>query len=285
MGIGNHELYFLKYISQKISFKSVATIGRQLLVSQPNEIKKILNTKEHYEGYCEELLKKEFNATSVDSYDYSDYESADYVFDFNKELKNNKTYNLVIDFGSLEHIFNISQAIKNITNLCEVNGYILHSNPSNDLCGHGFYQFSPELYYSIYSKKNGFSKTEIFLAEYPDYKKHINYWYQAKELSNGKRIEFLSNFSVGSLVFTKKNEAKNNFEIIQSDYEFVYKNKKQDEVNQKKKSNIIKDFLKNFNSLKRIASLLGVFKYNLKKKKNIKLKYLKNNKNFKKFYF
>ena len=83
MGIGNHELYFLKYISKKISFKSVATIGRQLLVSSPNEIKKIMNTTFHYEGYCEEFLKKEFKAKSVTSYDVSDYEGADYIFDFN----------------------------------------------------------------------------------------------------------------------------------------------------------------------------------------------------------
>ena len=48
MGIGNHELYFLKYLSRKISFKSVATIGRQLLVTQPDEIKKIVNTNQNY---------------------------------------------------------------------------------------------------------------------------------------------------------------------------------------------------------------------------------------------
>ena len=93
MGIGNHELYFLKYISRKISFKSVATIGRQLLVTQPDEIKKIVNTHQNYEGYCEDLLKKEFNATSVDSYDFDDYEGADYVFDFNNDLKDTKNTN------------------------------------------------------------------------------------------------------------------------------------------------------------------------------------------------
>ena len=47
-----------------------------------DEIKKIVNTNQNYEGYCEVLLKKEFNATSVDSYDFDDYEGADYVFDF-----------------------------------------------------------------------------------------------------------------------------------------------------------------------------------------------------------
>ena len=186
MGIGNHELYFLKYISKKISFNSVATIGRQLLVSSPEDIKKIIGTNCHYEGYCEELLKKEFNVETVTSYDVSDYEGVDYVCDFNDKLEVNKTYDLVIDFGSLEHIFNIFQAVKNISQLCKVGGHIIHSNPSNEFCGHGFYQFSPEFYYTLYSEENGFSETEIYLAEYPEYKKNIKF----NVLSpNGEKIE------------------------------------------------------------------------------------------------
>ena len=282
MGIGNHELYFLKYLSRKISFKSVATIGRQFLVTQPDEIKKIVNTNQNYEGYCEVLLKKEFNATSVDSYDFDDYEGADYVFDFNKDLKDNKTYDLVLDFGSMEHIFNIPQVVKNISKLTKINGYIAHANPANNFCGHGLYQFSPEFYYSLYSEKNGFSDTEIFLAEYPDHKKDINYWYKAESLSDGKRKEFLSYYGVGSLVLTKKKMNKDTLDVIQSDYEVIYKNKDNQIKIKKENSNKIKKFLKRFYALRKIASLIGQFKYNLKKKRNTKLRYLKNNKNFKK---
>ncbi len=285
MGIGNHELYFLKYISKKISFNSVATIGRQLLVSSPEDIKKIIGTNCHYEGYCEELLKKEFNVETVTSYDVSDYEGVDYVCDFNDKLEVNKTYDLVIDFGSLEHIFNIFQAVKNISQLCKVGGHIIHSNPSNEFCGHGFYQFSPEFYYTLYSEENGFSETEIYLAEYPEYKKNINYWYKTKKPQNGKRFEFFSDYGVGNLVFVKKKEHKIFSKIIQSDYGFIYKSVNKEKKIEVKNLQKFKNFLKKFSFLKKIASVYGLIRYNLKKKRNAKLKYLNKNKNFTKIYF
>src|SRR6516162_6511281 len=36
-------------------------------------------------------------------------------------------------------------------------------------CGHGFWQFSPELFFSLYSEKNGYSDTRIFLVSLDDW--------------------------------------------------------------------------------------------------------------------
>ena len=283
MGIGNHELYFLKYISKNASFKSVATIGRQFLVSNPKDIKKIFQTNKLYEGYCENFFKQELNSLEIESFDFDSYEKADHIFDFNLELKNSKVYDLVIDFGSMEHIFNVTQAIKNISNLCKDGGYILHANPCSNLSGHGFYQFSPEFYYSVYSEENGFENTEVFLAEYPEDNKHIDYWYKTTKPKDGKRIEFYSDCAVGALVITKKKQSKSNIKVIQSDYVEAYKNtRKFVEI---KKTNKIKEFLKKINFVKKNLANFGKIKYKFNKYRLFKSKYLKNNKNFEKFFF
>jgi hypothetical protein len=42
-------------------------------------------------------------------------------------------------------------------------GHLLIETPGNNWFGHGFYQFSPELFFSLLDKKNGFSNTRIFM--------------------------------------------------------------------------------------------------------------------------
>jgi hypothetical protein len=49
--------------------------------------------------------------------------------------------------------------------MVKVGGSIFLSNPSNNLCGHGFYQFSPELMFRIFTAENGFEVRRIALAE------------------------------------------------------------------------------------------------------------------------
>jgi hypothetical protein len=71
----------------------------------------------------------------------------------------------VIDGGSLEHIFNFPVAIKSLMQLLKVGGSIFIATPANNLCGHGFYQFSPELMFRVFSRENGFHLQRIILYE------------------------------------------------------------------------------------------------------------------------
>ena len=71
-------------------------------------------------------------------------------------------------------------------------------------------------------------------------------------MSDDKRKEFLSYYGVGSLVLTKKKMNKDIFDVIQSDYEAIYKNK--DNQIKLKKENLskIKKFLKRFYLLRKL---------------------------------
>jgi len=67
-------------------------------------------------------------------------------------------FDMVLDPGTLEHCFNVAQAIKNMAECVKEGGLILHQNPF--LSGnHGFYNFSPTFYSDFYTH-NGFEVIE-----------------------------------------------------------------------------------------------------------------------------
>ncbi len=84
--------------------------------------------------------------------DVSDYEGAEYVWDLNEKIPDHwaHTFHTVIDSGSLEHVFNISQALVNMNLLTAKEGRIIHITPANNYLEHGFYQFSPTLFIDYY---------------------------------------------------------------------------------------------------------------------------------------
>ena len=94
----------------------------------------------------------------LDSLDVSDYEGATIIHDLGEPLPDPHAgqYDLVVDGGTLEHVFNLPQAILNVMALARPGGLVYWHGPSNNLCGHGFYQFSPELMYRVFSAPNGF---------------------------------------------------------------------------------------------------------------------------------
>lgn len=169
MGIGIQELQFLANASQYGDFGKTITIGRQGLHIQVHQGNHVLGV-DNFElsPYCEDMLIKYFGATSVDSIDYSNYEGASLTYDLNEPLPDLGQYDTIIDCGTLEHVFNINQAFKNVSSLCKVGGQILHVLPANNNCGHGFWQFSPELFFGMYSVKNGYRDTKVFIGDTTD---------------------------------------------------------------------------------------------------------------------
>jgi len=215
MGIGINEFNFLKYSSKKNKFNKTITIGRQQLY-----FKKNIPDNKISPQYCEELFKKYLLATDVDSIDNSSYEGATFIHDMNEPLPKHlvSCYDTVYDGGALEHIFNISQAIENFSKLLRPGGVVIHCVPANNLCGHGFYQFSPELFFSIYSKENGYSNCEIFLAKVSNSK----VWYKVSKPTNKIRNTIRSNVEIQILVRAEKNINKARFIVQQSDYKYQW---------------------------------------------------------------
>jgi hypothetical protein len=191
------------------------------------ELKQImhLNKVINYGAYCEDFLKAEFGAVVVESFDKSDYEGATHIVDMNRPLQVDSAFDTILDGGCLEHIYNVPQALINISQLCAEGGQILHVLPANNLCGHGFWQFSPELFFSLYSAQNGYRDTQVFLAEVAN----EDEWYEVSKPQNGMRVEIVSSSSVFVMVRTVRTGKFSHEDVEQSDYLHVWSGKKSGE--------------------------------------------------------
>ena len=74
-------------------------------------------------------------------------------------------FSTVIDGGSLEHVFDFPTALKSCMEMVELGGHFISFSPGNNWFGHGFYQFSPELYFRVFSPANGFELQRVILCE------------------------------------------------------------------------------------------------------------------------
>jgi hypothetical protein len=229
--------------------------------------------------YCEPLLNQ-LGAKLIESFDYSDYENATILHDMNTpipEQYKNK-YSLLIDGGTTEHIFNIPVAYKNIMDMVKIGGYVITMVPANNLCGHGFYQFSPEFFYSLFQVKNGFEiKTVAYSCD--DFGGIGNYplWSIPNPLELGKRVMVSTSKETVIYCCAKKISAVPDvLTLQQSDYENITWKK---DANEKSGSNNskIKIYMKKIlppvmkRSIRRVISALS-----RKKTEKLKMEVLTN---------
>lgn len=119
-------------------------------------------------GYVDEWFRL-LGANRLEILDANDYECATLIHDMNQPLTDEiheicgKQMTLVFDGGSLEHIFNIPQALINISEMLTLGGHYLAILPCNNWGGHGFYQFNPELFYRFFEENAGFSNTRVWI--------------------------------------------------------------------------------------------------------------------------
>lgn len=183
-----------------VSLERVATIGRQRLYVTPAWLRSRLRAVgialdsaatarlfEEADGFAEPLLRM-LGARRILSLDASGYEGASRVADLNAtiapDLEN--AFTTVLDSGSLEHVFDFPAAIGNCMRMVAPDGHLLIVTPANNMVGHGFYQFSPELFYRILDESNGFVIERMLATELPSSR-----WYQVADPAVlGTRVQF-----------------------------------------------------------------------------------------------
>ena len=160
-----------------VSFERTATIGRQRLYVTPHWLRRRLgafgiattveDTRRLFDedGFGEPLLRL-LGAKQTVSIDASAYEGASRILDLNHSLPPDLegAFTAVVDAGSLEHVFDVRTAIRNGMRMVAPGGYFLAITPANNTMGHGFYQFSPELFYRVFSDANGFTVERMLVT-------------------------------------------------------------------------------------------------------------------------
>ena len=163
------------------SFRETLTIAHLSLNLHKHEIaslRRMYSTAAGFSGvdpfkdyvfgqYSDEFLKSYLAISSLSILDYSEYEGATIVHDLNHPVPEHLhgRFDAVIDGGSLEHVFNFPVAIANVMKMVKTGGHVFLKSPANNLCGHGFYQFSPELMFRVFAPANGFELEQVVLLE------------------------------------------------------------------------------------------------------------------------
>lgn len=188
-------LHSLTYAKNK---NRALTLARQQIHFQPKNV----NAK--FLDFCEDMFKS-FGFTTVDSMDYSPYENATIIHNLNLPYRENNKYDFIYDGGTIEHVFNIPQVLENVINLLEIDGIFCSVTVNNNLSGHGFYQFSPELFLSSFKPKYGMEIICIYLAQVGT---SMNEWikinHDDKDTENRNTAKFNNNREVYIITIAKK---------------------------------------------------------------------------------
>jgi hypothetical protein len=219
-----------------VDFTRTATLGRQWLcatssdlqeisaewenVLSQHEIAKICGEDEGFAGGFFRFL----GAERVESFDHSSYEGATHLHDANTPIAEEfyEKYSVVVDGGTLEHVFNFPQALQNAMRMVAIGGHYIGIAPANNCFGHGFYQFSPELYFRCFTRENGFDLLRLYLVP----QKKATEWLLVRDPGVlGRRNSFDNGYENMLLVIAKKTSSFEGFRIWpqQSDYEAVWK--------------------------------------------------------------
>jgi len=171
--------FLLSARSAGAQFQRTAMIGRQEFFIDPQLFRHTLTrfgfhlndtdvgrllTEEN--GFAEPLLRL-LGAEYISSIDASHYERASVLHDMNNPIPETlrESFSVVVDAGTLEHVFNFPVAIKNCMEMTRLHGHLLMMTPANNFMGHGFYQFSPELFFRVFSGENGFEMVKAIMCE------------------------------------------------------------------------------------------------------------------------
>jgi hypothetical protein len=205
MGI---DRYFAEFLTearaQGANFQRTATLGRLNLFIDQRSLAELLKRsglpastddvraiRTKAAGYSEPFLEM-LGAREITSIDASQYEGATVAHDLNQpigdELRNK--FSAIIDGGTLEHVFNFPIAIKNCMDMLEIGGHFFAHTMANNFMGHGFYQFSPELFCRVFSAENGFRLHQAIVFESRILPPS---WYQAADPQViGERVELIN---------------------------------------------------------------------------------------------
>ncbi len=104
-----------------------------------------------------EEFYKGFGFDEVHTLDVSSRDGASHIHDLNKPLPAELLgqYDVVLSGGTLEHVFDIANALRCLAGLVKVGGTVICSAPVNNWIDHGFWQVSPTLKFDFFSA-NGF---------------------------------------------------------------------------------------------------------------------------------
>lgn len=163
--------------------QNIASMGYPDIIITPDEVSEIVGnvglkyldrevSKRHSVDYLIPDAQDFFKSLDIglDVYDVVKERGCEILCDLNRPFPGKK-YDVVIDVGTLEHCFNIGQALMNMAGFVKKGGFIIHENPFN-WGNHGFYNLNPTLFHDFYTE-NGFELISTHLVSSKSGVKHV----------------------------------------------------------------------------------------------------------------
>jgi len=250
MGLPTPALKYILSCSKKYHFKGpLLTFGNQDIYANANTLNKwakdynlkTLNSKDILPSTSLDLKKINSQSSSfvhaktffkllgISENNYYDIDKFDFdkpriLYDLQKPLssKYKNFFNLIIDNGTIEHIFDIKSVMTNIVNISHIGAYVLQMVPTNNFINHGFYQINPTLFYDFYTA-NGFEIVESYIVETRPTGYRFHYYNQ-----KSFKTFFVNPYSrLGTVFLVKKIK---NIKTITSPTQFAYQHKKNTKI-------------------------------------------------------
>src|SRR5881397_2090943 len=212
MGLDINAVQFLIEAHRRgVEFGEVLTLGRQDLNVFPAKMARLFAahglSSTAFRGddpvlYAEPCFLG-LGATKVYSMDASGFEGATFIHDLNQPVGSEvkERFDVVYDGGTLEHIFNLPVALRSCMEMLRVGGHLFIHTVANNYSGHGFYQFSPELFFRALSPENGFEVTRLILHAAGPYGR----WYEVADPNAIRsRVELVTVLPVQLLVQARR---------------------------------------------------------------------------------
>jgi hypothetical protein len=224
MGLNiNGARFLLAEKKRGLALGRLLTLGRQEVYMGDRDYNRILNElgrSRTIPTYGDDFFQG-LGAGSLEVMDASPYEGADVIHDLNEPIgpELHSRFDTVIDGGTLEHVFHFPNSIRTCMELVKTGGHLILMTPWHNYSGHGFYQFSPELFYNILSPANGYVMERMLMVS-------EGYWYGIRNPSEiQRRIEVSTADSIDLYIIAKRTGSGSIFQTWpqQSDYSAAWK--------------------------------------------------------------
>ncbi len=105
------------------------------------------------DGYSETMMQR-LGFGEIETMDFSAYEGANVIHDLNKlpAKKLQGKFDFIFDGGTIEHVFNVPNALESIFRMLKPGGRFVSANGFNGWHNHGMYQFTPELVWTFWRR-------------------------------------------------------------------------------------------------------------------------------------
>ncbi|AXK79076.1 class I SAM-dependent methyltransferase [Pseudolabrys taiwanensis] len=120
------------------------SIRRNLAIDPTSDIAAICDEQNPRKD-CQPEYYRLFGPKEYKSADLTD-DRADYRFDLNSPIEELPRFDVVTDFGTAEHVYNIAQVFDTMHKLLVPGGLALHCVPAFAFPNHGFYTPNPNLF-------------------------------------------------------------------------------------------------------------------------------------------